>query len=288
VDYFVSISNTVYHHWQLELLIESFKMHGIEDQLCVGVSRIDGPAMVDNTKNLRAHERKFTYNPVEHKNSLTNFPYGLFMALENGFIKQPFAVIHADMVMKSPIEKVPKENITFSGDPYWKISLEKDKLDLSKHINRIAEQKKSLVTDGEVSLDVLPMGGIYVFNDCPKEFFERTVRWSLHLSDNLDKQHWQYVVRSAFMLAMMDYLGGISFQGTYEHELTLLDHKRDANFIHYCKGMPPFFTKKMFTFEPPLGFTTATGDPFSVLMEYDITSTAAYMQKVVKAYKGIK
>jgi hypothetical protein len=53
MDYFVSIENTPYDLWQIELLIESFKINHLEDSLVIGMA---GPNPL-LTKNLLAHKR---------------------------------------------------------------------------------------------------------------------------------------------------------------------------------------------------------------------------------------
>jgi hypothetical protein len=246
--------------------------------------------MVNYTRNLHAHERKFAFNIIPQENTAINFPYSLLLAIHNNYIKQPCVVIHADMVLVDPIPE-PQDNIVFSGDPFWPISVKQDGVDLSSHIKTLSEQKTSLVAANgfsyQVSLDILPMGGVYSFKNVPPPFFERVVRWSMFLSNKWTKDKWQHVCRSAFMLTMFEFLGGLVFRGANEYEMTMLDNKA-ANFVHYTKGLPPLFNKKMFTFEPPLGLATAPNGPYEILAEQDLTSGCSSVQKVVKSYQANK
>ena len=52
MDYFVSAEDTVYHHWQLELLIESFKLSNLADKLVIAVAQNDDDKPIDFTANL--------------------------------------------------------------------------------------------------------------------------------------------------------------------------------------------------------------------------------------------
>ena len=57
MNYFTSIKNNYYFSWQIELLIESFKKHNIEDQLFIS---LDNNEILDNCKNLKNHKNIFT------------------------------------------------------------------------------------------------------------------------------------------------------------------------------------------------------------------------------------
>ena len=59
MEYFVSAGNKAYYHWQLELLIQSFKEYGIEDKLVVAISSSEDPLYKNFCNNLKNHKRIF-------------------------------------------------------------------------------------------------------------------------------------------------------------------------------------------------------------------------------------
>ena len=105
MQYFVSAENSSYFYWQLELLIESFLMQGIEHDLVIGLADNDEQKIRGFSFNLVRHKKKFMipnegralgYLPLNRINSIR-------YALAYDVLRFPFVMIHADMVLKKQI-----------------------------------------------------------------------------------------------------------------------------------------------------------------------------------------
>lgn len=122
MDYFVSAEDTCYHHWQLELLIESFKLNNLQDSLVIGIAKNSEEKLVDFSHNLRKKSRIFTHeNLGRAKDCLAlNRSYGLYTAIANGLIKQPFTLIDPDMVLIKPVQS--ENNIEFQVNSSFVLS----------------------------------------------------------------------------------------------------------------------------------------------------------------------
>lgn len=85
---------------------------------------------------------------------------------------------------------------------------------------------------------------------------------------------------------MLEYYGHITYKGTYEYEMSLLDSGLQHNFIHYKYGFPPHFNKKMFTYKEPIFLSM--GDPFQKLKENNTTTCTNYVTSIVDSYLSEK
>ena len=106
MDYFVSVDNSVFNRWQLELLIESFKFYELEDSLSVALSDVNENGLQIFDKNLKNHKRKVTYadyGAIRGYKPL-NFLYNLYFAVRDGVVAQPFYCLSPDVVLK----KIPQ------------------------------------------------------------------------------------------------------------------------------------------------------------------------------------
>jgi hypothetical protein len=107
MQYFVSIENRPYHHWQIELLIESFKMRNLDHKLVIGVNEFEEKPSIFDIRNITEHKNKIYYNQIFHP------LFGMIAAQEEGLLKQPFTFIHPDMLLIQPIVLNNKNNLTF-------------------------------------------------------------------------------------------------------------------------------------------------------------------------------
>ena len=64
MKYFVSIENTSYFYWQIELLIQSFKMHGLENDLIISIADNQIPKNNMYFKNLIKHKNLYSHENV--------------------------------------------------------------------------------------------------------------------------------------------------------------------------------------------------------------------------------
>jgi len=278
MDYFVSIENNPYHRWQVELLIESFKKHGLQDKLLIGIAENNTPQYGGFTRNLMEHERKFAHNNhgEEQGYKPLNKPYALMAALTNNMLSTPFAVLHPDMVLYKPLEETGMQDIYFN--------VERENANLKRRLR--SHIKKVLVDRGDAGeLPWLGGSGFLAFKNVSALFFVRV----MHYMDKFRKDHsnWDDVDHAAWLMAMYELFNLAMFQGRY-YECDLLNSVEaipNACVIHYKVGVPPYFSKKHFLFQDPSQFTLGAFDPMDILGQYDQTTSMEYMMELVQSYK---
>ena len=206
MNYFVSIDNSPYDSWQIELLIESFKLHNLQDHLYIGVA--GGPAI---GKNLSKHS-----HIMHHASCKYNSIYSVFAALYSGFITEPFMLLHPDMILLEPYQTTRKENIIF--EPF----------------------KNELKTDFPVMI-----GGTMIFNLVAHKFFqfalaiaEKIEKENTEEPNNIVKAAWTHTILQSF--PFYDCVG-TSLELSLMH--TEQNHQP---IIHYKTGLLPSFDKKIF------------------------------------------
>lgn len=272
MQYFVSIENTTYFYWQIELLIESFKMCGLEDKLVIGIAENNQPKFVAYSKNIVRHPHQFLHiNQGEKHNYLPlNKPYAIVAALESGKLKSPFAVIHPDMVLRKPLEE-PDVNITFQNDP--NVAL----------MDKIKPQLQEMAEAGKFDIKLLPsnipLGATMIFKDVKKEFFSRVAARMGWYSTKYPEADWN-LAKAAWLTTIYENLGTLKAKGM-SLECRLIDNEFPANLIHYRYGLPPAFSKKYYK-----GAIRLDADPHEMLMAHNPTSATDFIQKVVQSYRA--
>jgi len=288
MDYIVSAEDTPYYHWQLELLIESFKGHGQQDNLLIALAGSDAPRNPDFTRqNLSRHPRILTYDNIGRKRGYPylNKPYAVATALKQGKIAQPFTVLDPDMVMYAPMP-VEQEPLAFQVRPFFNLELVEENIpNIREHTARISGRPDNW----------FPLRSVYTFNGVPDELFSRAVSWAellafesskAQMGANRPVAYWRYLERAGWALAFLDYLGKMPYRATHTYEMSLLDHNTAHNFIHYTNGQPPSFSKHLFKFEPP-AYLSAAPSPYDALLRESPTTASFYMHRIVKSYLGL-
>lgn len=285
MEYFVSAEDTTYHHWQLEFLIESFKLQELQDKLVIGVASNNEEKLVDFSYNLKKCQRIFLHENIGKKRGYLplNRPYGLYAAITQGLIKQPLTLIDPDMILVMPISD-PSENITFQLKPLFSSEYcEQNHCNVRKHIRELLKLRK---VEEDAAIDYwIPLGSLMTFNNVPNEFFSRVVEWTETLEFERKKKSsndWWQTERAAWVMTLLEYHGHLTYKARNDYEMTLLDNNQGHHFIHYEHGLPPVFSKHMYRYRPPQCFTM--GNLFDVLLENNPTTSTNYMQHVVKSY----
>ncbi len=62
MQYFVSVENSSYFYWQLEILIESFLMQGLENKLVIGFAENESQKLKGLSSNIVKYGKKFILN----------------------------------------------------------------------------------------------------------------------------------------------------------------------------------------------------------------------------------
>lgn len=295
MDYFVSIENTPYFHWQTDLLIESFKKHNLEDNLLIAIaSNEDAKAIPDFTFNLSKHKRIFLHPSYteEHGHPCFNKIFSLISALENKILSNPFVMIHPDMLLMKPMsEEIEKEKDDDGNDVEFNICFGTD-IDEALHVKEFIEPlaKEIVKARGfpDENFSWIPLGNVVKFYDVPISFFYRMAQRTRQLIEDQKENTSFDFEKGGWLLALYDYMGRLMYRGEF-YEITMLHHDLTTNFIHYKHGLPPAFSKQQFVMREPIGFIASGGDPFEVLAELDeVTSTVKYMKNVVNSYMAAK
>jgi hypothetical protein len=273
MQYFVSIENTNYFYWQIELLIESFKMCNLEDNLIIGIAENNEAKPTIFSKNIVGHPHKFLHVNYGEKNNYLplNKPFSIIVALESGILKSPFAVIHPDMVIQKSLEE-PDVNITFQGDP-----------SVGTLVDKIKPQLQEMADENKFDINLLPanipLGSTMIFKDVPKEFFYRVMARMNWYAIKNPEADWD-LAKAAWLLTIYENLGKLKAK-VMSLECRLIDNEFPANLIHYRYGLPPAFSKKYYT-----KFMRFDENPHEMLMTHNPTSATDFIQKVVQSYRG--
>lgn len=256
MEYLVSIQNTPYYHWQIDLLIKSFQYHNLQDNLVIAVAESDNwsniPVSLAKHKRIFMHSNNWNYYTGLGSNPL--LATGLCLA--NDVIKYPFTLIHADMVLVNPISDDFEENIIFDVDTDGEVrAIPK----IEEHMNNIVEARK-LHKDRHIMPEV---GSLLTFKDVPLEFFTRAVDWEIFLEST----------KAAWVLTICEYVFPLKVSGGYYTQPLVLDSLQ-KNFIHYKHGCPPLFHKKHFFGEVQFGI-----DPVQTLLGVN-TASGRYIQEI--------
>lgn len=278
MEYLVSAEYVPYQQWQLELLIESFKYHKCENKLLVCLSQTNEPPHPFYIRNIAYHENKFTHNNIGKIRGFDkiNNVYDLYLSVLNNKIKQPFASIPLDIVLKRPLEINFTENpeIIFLPDPFF--TFEETLKEVGDYCE-IIEKDKSFFQNNWI-----PIGPLMIFNKIPTEIFERNVALTEKLAIfqlKNKKNIWKYTDRLAWCINLCDYLGKIVFKGDYSLTMNMLENS-NAPFIHYEHGLPPVFNKLMFQYTS--NHLISLGDPFEILAANSPTENSHFISNLAK------
>lgn len=267
MQYFLSIENTSYHHWQTELLIESFKYHGIEDQLHIAIANYTNPVIPDYKKNIIAHKNKYVHIPISRK---MNRICSLLWLLSEGILKQPFVVIHADMVLACPVAPF-EERFVFCENH------ENDLL-----LNALASYLKPVFKEQDrMGYLWMPFGDVLGFNDMPIQFFEQAQQWLAYFNKKQDNFN---IERAAWHLTLAN--NKPTKARCLPLEQTMMDSNIKANFIHYKKGILPMFHKKYYIFNENDNFMPTEQDPFDAIYKNTINGPTDFMKTLVENYRS--
>lgn len=279
MEYIVSAEKSPFHQWQLELLIESFKVNNCQDDLLVCLSETELPIHPAFWRNISKHPRVFAHENIGSSRGYKglNFVYDVLWAIKNKLIKQPFCHVPTDMVLKTIpnfkfIEKNPE--IVFSPSPFFTFELAETNVESFWEVtNKTKEYYET---------NWMPLGPIVAYNNIPDIVFER----SFILAERLvlkqilnNKPIWKDTVKLALAINLSDFIGKIRFRGNFDLVMNMLQ-VGNAPFIHYEHGMPPTFNKSMFLYNPP-NFASF-GDPLVVLSQNSPTENAHFLSKLAQ------
>lgn len=284
MQYFVSAENTSYFYWQLELLIESFAMLGVEDSLVIALAENDSRKTGGFSTNLVKHKNKFVHpNTGRDKGYLPlNRIEAIRYALAYGALDFPFALIHADMVLKRPIEE-PKSEFPLIVLNNFDESMGEEEAVKGEIKGPIQELAESRGVEFESIPKVPFLSPPTVFNKAfssiSEVFFSKV---QVNMTDIVMRRGVDFPCeKAAWELAISESFQHCEVTGRFM-AAPLLFESDDVNLIHYKAGIPPVFHKKFYKYEE--GNYFAGQGPYETLVENNPTVCTDYMQAVIKSY----
>lgn len=279
MEYFVNSEQKAYDDWQLELLIESFKHHEIDEFLTIAGANVNQDRY-DKLYNLIAHKNYFPYQSIGQKRGFTKLDelYSLAWCIQNQKLGQRICLIQPSVVIKnkSYTLNIPdKETFAVAIDPFFTFDhAEKMAGNFWENQNNSKDFYKN---------NWLPVGNVIFLNKISYEFVSRTIILAENLIVNqiINKiPVWEDTIKLAWALNTIDHIGRINIFASYEYTSSMSDAS-NAPFIDYHAGLPPTFNKSMFTFKPPINI--AFGDPIEVLANCRSSPNAAYMAEIANS-----
>lgn len=285
MQYFVSAENTSYFYWQLELLIESFAMLGLQDSLVVAMAENDSQKIGGFSSNLVRHRNKFVHpNEGRHMGYLPlNRVGSIRYALAYGLLDFPFALIHADMVMRRPLEEPKGDNpevIVNNFEDYPMSEEEIVKSEIAPDLSRLAEERGVPAQElPKIPFLSAPIVFNAPFKSVSEVFFSRLQNNVLSIADRkgpsfpCEKAAWEVTLTESFQHC--------SVTGKFMSAPILFDSD-EANFVHYRTGIPPVFHKKFYRYED--GVYLSGQGPYDTLLEHNPSVGTDFVQRVIRSY----
>jgi hypothetical protein len=285
MQYFVSVENTSYFYWQLELLIESFNMLGIGDSLVVAMAENDSQKVGGFSSNIVRHANKFVHpNEGRERGYLPlNRVGAIRYALAYGALEFPFALIHADMVARRPLEEPGDELpcvVLNNFDDHPPAEEDVVKMEIGGDLERLAEERGVERADvPTVPFFSPPVVFNGAFGSISEVFFARLQNNMISLLERrgasfpCEKAAWELTLTESFQHC--------SVSGRFMSAPLMFDSD-SPSFIHYRTGIPPVFHKKFYRFED--GVYLAGQGPYETIMENNPTVGTDFLQRVVRSY----
>ena len=266
MQYFISIENSPYFHWQAELLIQSFKHLGLQDQLFIAITNSASPKGSKYCKNLLEHPHKFVHVPAVGPVCANKF-LGLICLLGTGALKKPFAVLHPDMILTKALEE-PTHSLTYHSNQNADVL----KLPYDERLASIFQVHEDKIW--------IPLGDVMIFNeDIPDGFFATLYNVLIQLAaEHGENPPWK-LERAAWLFTIYDYFKKNGSAVGLDLERSLMD-ETNAPVIHYTHGMPPVFSKYHFKSQEMI-----IGDPLDILYENNVSKTTNYIHDLIDEYR---
>lgn len=284
MQYFVSVENTSYFYWQLELLIESMISFGVQDKLIIAFSENTDPKIKEYSKHLVKHGIKtFLPNIGRQLDYLpANRVYSIKRLFEEGVLKTPFTLIHSDMVMKNPIDNYnkPFDLVINNNDASNEIINEYFQ---DESIRNKIKSNNEVIKDDSIFSDLKSNAPIIFNESLSNEFLNKFfIKLTMNTRSLLESKGKNYPCEKvAWKLTLLESIGHYTATG---QTLTcdIIDSNIDVPFIHYNRGIPPIFHKMFFKFEKPSYYYDG---PFDNLLQHSISENSIYIQNLIKSYK---
>ena len=283
MQYFVSAENSSYFYWQLELLIESFIMQGLENDLVIGLAENNDQKIRGYSSNLVRYGNKFMHqNEGRDADYLPlNRVHAIRYALAYKLIKFPFAIIH--IILKNPI-KLSNEDEDYGIiiNNFEEISegeTKNIKEEIAPSIAKLAEDRKAKIED----LPKIPFFSAPIVFTEKMEYFADTffTRLQFNMLEILKNKGEKFPCeRAAWELTLTESFQHCVMKGKFM-AASMMHDGDNVNFIHYKSGIPPVFHKKFYEYNQ--GIYYAGSGPYETILEHNPTTSTAFVHQVIKS-----
>lgn len=284
MQYFVSVENSSYFYWQLELLIESMIYFNLQDNLVIAFSENTDPKIKEYSKNLVKYGIKTFFPNIGNQIDYlpANRPYTIQRLFEQGVLKTPFTLLHSDMVMRKPIDDYNKPFDFVINNYDISDNLVNEYFEDLKIREQVKSDNPSIENDS-IFFELKSHAPI-IFNeslsdDFLNKFFTKLI---INTRNLLDIKGSDFPCEKvAWKLTFLESIGHYTATG---ETLTcdLIDSNMDVPFIHYNRGIPPVFNKLFFKFEKPSLYYDG---PFENLLQHNISENTIFINNLIRSYK---
>jgi len=280
MEYFISAEAKSYDDWQLELVIESFKKLKYDDQLLIGLAETNKPRYIE-VKNIDNHPRSFIHANLGQKKGMPelNEIYSLIWALDNKRIKMPLCIMKPHFAIRyKNIEIFPDQysrGVVFAPDPFFTFD-QAEKM-AGPFWERLKNPKEYYQEFW------IYLGNLMFLRDLPLSLIaqvSKTAEELIMFQYEQRKPAWHETLKLSWVVNFADNIKEIFLQANANLTSTMIDNL-DTPFIDYEHGLPPMFSRSMFTFPEPQYISF--GDPLEVISGLNQTLNAHFMSSLANS-----
>lgn len=279
MDFLVIAEDIPYYQWQIELLIESFKLQGLEDKLFIYLVKTNDS--VDAIKiNINDHKNVIYYKSESIRNGTINFDFYNCVLDYKSKNSNDFAIIDCDTFLKNFNYKVFDGNgILYQIDQIPNKELELIfKISRSKYNYEFHQLSSVLYFSKMFDVDFFKTSFATLEDIVKISYF--TNLFDQNYNPNFD------IFKYSFLLTGMSY--GVPILPTYN----LLNYvyegqEQDVNFISYKHDIKPYFYKKNYYHKNFKNLSLKYPDPFQNFLDLPDFTYCAFVKKIVSSYYNI-
>ena len=277
MDFLVIAEDIPYYQWQIELLIESFKIQGLQDKLIIYLVKTN--ESVDAIKiNINNHKNVFYHNSESLKTGTVNFDFhNCILDYKSKNEKTDFVIIDPDTFLKNFDYKVfDGNNILYQIDQASNKELEL--------IFKISRSKYNF--EFYQASSVIYFNSTFDFNFFNSSFnvLEDLVR--IAFFTNLFNESYKPDIdlyKYAYLLIGMSY--SVPIVPTYKLLNYVYEgYEQDVSFVSYKHDIKPYFYKKNYYHKNFKNLSLRYSDPFQNLLDLPDFTYCSFVKNIVSKY----
>ena len=278
--HFLTIAeDTPYYQWQIELLIESFKMKNLEDKLFIYLIKTENS--VDGIKNnINNHPNLFYYNSDRIKTCSLNFDFHqCILNYRDKFPLENFMIFDTDNLLKN----IDESDFNLQNLVYQIDQKENDELSLILKLSRSKYNYSFYPMTSIVYFSALYSYDFFksaflILEDLIKISFFCNIDNEKHEPD-LDLYKYSYLILSLMYNIKVNpsyKLLNYAYEGT----------DMDVNFISYKHDVKPYFYKKNYFQKDFKNLSLSYTDPFENMLDLPDFVGCSFIKSIVLSYQN--